>query len=109
MAKSITKSDIKEIVTEIVTKVNAIQTEQFKREIFHIHNILDKHNLQFMKLENKIDGIKNDMVQFKDDILHEIVNLQDDVAILTGYRDTIEDHDVRIGKLESNIFKNKTS
>jgi hypothetical protein len=44
--------------------------------------------------------LKDDIVKFKDDILHEIVDLRDDFAVLTGYRDMIEDHDQRITKLE---------
>lgn len=43
---------------------------------------------------------KNDLISFKDLILKEILNLRDDVAIVTGYRDMIEDHDQRIEVLE---------
>lgn len=86
MAKSITRNDIKEIVTEIVTKAITTHTKLFKIEVFHINNTLAKHNLQFMKLENKIDGIKNDVLQFKDEILGEINDLSDDFAVLTGLK-----------------------
>lgn len=43
---------------------------------------------------------KNDIISFKDQILHEIQKLRDDVAIVVGYRDMIEDHEIRIGTLE---------
>ncbi len=44
--------------------------------------------------------LKNDLLTFKDEILGEIKDLRDDVAVVTGYKDQIEDHEVRIDKLE---------
>ena len=43
---------------------------------------------------------KNDIILFKDQILYKIQKLRDDVAIVIGYRDMIEDHETRIGNLE---------
>ncbi len=54
------------------------------------------------EVDFKIDALKEDIVLFKDEILHEIVNLRDDVTVLTGYRDMIEDHEIRIVKLRKN-------
>jgi hypothetical protein len=51
--------------------------------------------------------LKDDILKFKDEILGEIVNLRDDFAVLTGYRDMIEDHGVRIEKLEHEVFHEK--
>ncbi|MDO8609232.1 MAG: hypothetical protein Q7R95_01670 [bacterium] len=45
--------------------------------------------------------LKNDIVNFKDSILTEIVKLREDIIVTVGYRDTIEDHENRIIKLES--------
>lgn len=56
------------------------------------------------ELKNEIGKLKkelkHDIVQFKDDILSEIIKLRDDISIVIGYRDIIEDHEVRITKLE---------
>jgi len=54
----------------------------------------------------KLKGVfitKEDMIMFKDQILHEIIKLREDITIVIGYRDMIEDHEVRIDKLEVKI------
>jgi len=38
------------------------------------------------------------LAQFKDDLIKEIKDLRDDVTLVTGYKDQIEDHDYRIEK-----------
>jgi len=87
MAKHLTNDDIEEvkkIVTEAIVANNKILLKEFKI-------------------------LKDDVVQFKDEILHEIINLRDDNAVLTGYRGMIEDHDVRIVKIEKHVFPDKAS
>ncbi|HUD19892.1 MAG TPA: hypothetical protein VMR81_05610 [Patescibacteria group bacterium] len=51
-------------------------------------------------IDEKHVATKDDLISFKDVILKEIRDLRDDVAIVTGYRDMIEDHDERIEVLE---------
>lgn len=56
------------------------------------------------------DDLKNyatrdDLVNFKDDILSEIIKLREDIEVVIGYRDMIEDHDQRIGKLEAKLYQ----
>jgi len=48
----------------------------------------------------KMYATKNDMIDFKDEILHEIKSMREEVAIVTGYKDQIENHDYRIERLE---------
>lgn len=43
---------------------------------------------------------KEDLVRFKDDILSKIQDLRDDVAVVTGYRQMLEDHDQDLEKLK---------
>ncbi|EKE13989.1 MAG: hypothetical protein ACD_12C00724G0011 [uncultured bacterium] len=55
------------------------------------------------------DDLKNyatrdDLVNFKDSILSEIIKLREDIEVVIGYRDQIEDHDQRIGKLETIVY-----
>ena len=52
----------------------------------------------------ELSGLKLDVVDFKDSILTEIIKLREDVTVITGYRDLIEDHDKRIEKLETVIY-----
>ncbi len=49
--------------------------------------------------------LKNDIVDFKDSILNEIIKLREDVTIVIGYRNRIEDHDKRIEKLETAVYQ----
>lgn len=46
---------------------------------------------------------RSDIILFKDQILHEIQKLRDDVAIVIGYRDMIGDHETRIEILEVKV------
>lgn len=48
---------------------------------------------------------KDDLINFKDSILSEIIKLREDIAVVIGYRDMIEDHDKRIEKLETTVYQ----
>lgn len=53
---------------------------------------------EFKELKNEfIDIVTN----FKDTILTEIIKIREDIAVITGYRELIEDHEAQITKLES--------
>ena len=54
---------------------------------------------------SELSGLKEDIVDFKDSILTEIIKLREDVAVVTGYRGLIEDHDKRIEKLETVFYQ----
>jgi hypothetical protein len=43
------------------------------------------------------------IISFKDVILHEIQGLREDVTIVTGYKDQIEDHETRIETIEKRL------
>ena len=44
--------------------------------------------------------IRSDIAGFKSEILGEIKKLREEVTVVTGYKDQIEDHEKRITKLE---------
>ncbi len=48
---------------------------------------------------------RNDLINFKDTILSEIIKLREDIEVIIGYRDMIEDHDQRIEKLETTVYQ----
>lgn len=54
-------------------------------------------------LQREIKSVKDLMIEFKDAILHEIKGLREEVAIVTGYKDQIEDHEVRIDTIEKKL------
>lgn len=132
MAPILTKDDIgiiKDLVTEIVTKaitennvilrneiqqsksevmgaINEVQVElkdfksemgQFKNEVFG----------KIKNLRDDIDLFKDEFQHFRIEIFGDIQELRDEISILTGYKDDIEEHEVRIGKLEQNVFPRK--
>jgi hypothetical protein len=54
-------------------------------------------------LKSEAKSLKDVIVEFKDAILHEIQGLREDVAIVTGYKDQIEDQETRIETLEKKL------
>lgn len=57
----------------------------------------DEFSEKFSEARKKL---KEDLVNFKDEILSEVKKLREEVTVVTGYKDQIEDHDTRINKLE---------
>lgn len=72
----LTRTDIAKLEEKFVTKE---EFHQFKKEIFDA------------------------LISLKDAILHEIKGLREEVAIVTGYKDQIEDHEVRIETIEKKL------
>ena len=52
------------------------------------------------RIEKSEKRLKNDILNFKDEILSEIQDLRDDVSVVTGYRQMLEDHEEDIEKLK---------
>lgn len=69
--------------------------------------MLTRSDLKLIKelLNEQQKIIEEKMIRFKDEILHEIVDLRDDVAVITGYRDMIEDHEIRLTSVEKVLKK----
>lgn len=70
--------------------------------------MLTNTDLEIIKqiINDARDELKEDITLFKDQILKEIIDLRDDVTVVTSYRDMIEDHAIRIHNLEKNRFAN---
>ncbi len=96
-----TKEEVRLIVRE--------EVDFIAQKLIHtLVDYIDEKN-QELKVELKgeindvkqvIAHVKEDIIQFKDDILHEIIDLRDDITVTTGYRDMIENHEQRITDLE---------
>lgn len=67
-----------------------------------------KELLNFMKdkkdeIKTEITSdLKNEILLFKDAILFEIKSLREEVVMIGGMRDMVENHEIRLAKLESN-------
>ncbi len=61
------------------------------------------------KIEQRLGNLettsasKKDTVTFKDEILHEIKGLREEVTLVIGYKDQIEDHETRIETIEKRL------
>ena len=53
--------------------------------------------------QDKKYASKDDLIKFKDEILGEIVKLREDSTMDTGTRDTVEDHETRLEKVEKHL------
>ena len=70
--------------------------------------LLEKHLITVIKkeaAETKSD-LKNDILNFKDEIMGEVKDLREEVSVTAGYRPLIADHESRITKLEKHSLAN---
>ncbi len=95
-----TKDDLKKFMTKEDFKV---ESKKFAtKEDLKI--ALEKYATKD-DLFNVTRGLKNDIIDFKDSILTEIIKLREDITVVIGYSDRIEDHDQRIEKLETAVYQ----
>ncbi|MFH2118503.1 MAG: hypothetical protein ABII10_02090 [Candidatus Paceibacterota bacterium] len=90
---ALTKRDlqlIRQLVKEEVKKEISTEVSPFKNEMYEFRSEMYEFRSE----------IKNDLLQFKDDILHEIIGMREDVAVLTGWRGILENHEERLGTVE---------
>ena len=85
----ITKNDINALKKVLATKNDIKKLED-------VSATKEEFKTTQKSLEDKI-------ISFKDAILKEIKDMRDDIAIIVGYRDTIEEHEERIEKIERHI------
>lgn len=55
------------------------------------------------EIQSSEKRFENKVLEFKDAILKEIKDMRDEVAIVGGQRDMLEDHDQRIETLEKHL------
>jgi uncharacterized protein (UPF0305 family) len=55
---------------------------------------------KLIKEETKYLPTKDDFYNKMDELMKELKDLREEVTVVTSYKDQIEDHETRIGKLE---------
>lgn len=88
-----TKDDLKRFATK--TDLKKYSTKQDLKQVVNaiVAKMIDMNNETRKEL-------RNDILTFKDEILHEIVKLREDNQMIIAQRQRIEDHEERIEKLE---------
>jgi hypothetical protein len=107
---ALTKNDLKlirgvvyEVVDEVVEdKVTSIVEEKVTSIVEDkVTSIVVEKVTDIIAENNRT--LRNEIIQFKDDILGEIVKLREDVAVVNGYKDQIEDHESRLVTVETKL------
>jgi hypothetical protein len=62
----------------------------------------DVQLIQGMIDESKVE-LRSEILSFKDEILHEIRGMREELTIVIGYRQHIADHDDRIERIEHHL------
>ncbi len=95
----ITDNDIKKLQKIFVTK------EEHRASIERVINYINFRLEPLDKIERVVDEVENKLILFKDEILHEVVAMREELAVTLGHRDMLEDHEIRITKLEKKTPK----
>lgn len=74
-----------------------------KRTIYNHYDIDDIKKMILDALQSYGAASKNDIQTFKDDLSKQIKDLSEEVSLITGYKDQIENHDLRIGHIEKHL------
>ncbi|EKD87558.1 MAG: hypothetical protein ACD_36C00024G0002 [uncultured bacterium] len=71
-----------------------------KRTVYNHYDVDDmKKMVRDVLREEKVPS-KDDIVTFKDAILKELKDMREEITLIVGYKDQIEDHEDRIDRLE---------
>ncbi|KKT38779.1 MAG: hypothetical protein UW22_C0006G0045 [Candidatus Gottesmanbacteria bacterium GW2011_GWB1_44_11c] len=90
-----TKDDLKRFATKDDLKRFATKDDLKALEARQDNKFASKDDLK--KTEK---SMRDTIVDFKDEILHEIKGFREEIAIVIGYKDHIEDVDYRVERLE---------
>jgi len=74
--------------------------KKMMKDVLRDEKVVTKDDLQ---QELSKYATKDDLVSFKDTILHELQAIRDNQELITGYKDQIENHDVRIEHIEKHL------
>jgi hypothetical protein len=103
----ITDTDIKKIEKALTGKFSTKEDlKQFATKDY-LKQFATKEDLKRFATKDDLKNYatRDDLINFKDSILSEIIKLREDIEVVIGYRDMIEDHNQRIEKLETTVYQ----
>jgi len=113
------------LVKLIKSKVSGVEA-RLKKEIINSEknmegkfgkferNMNRRFEFQKQELESRLDDkfetnrrlLVNDMQNFQDKIITEIKSIKQETQVNSGHRRTLDDHEIRIQKVEKHLFSN---
>lgn len=87
----------------LATKLDLKGFEKRMDQKYATKNDIKDHLVAFEKRMDKKYASKDDIISFKDEILHEIKGMREEVTLVIGYKDQIEDHETRIETVEKHL------
>lgn len=74
-----------------------------RKSVTNLYHIDDMRALIKNVLKEEKVATTDNLVTFKDEILHELQAIRDNQELITGYKDQIENHDLRIEHIEKHL------
>ena len=74
-----------------------------RKSVTNIYQIDDVKKMVKEVLREEKVTTTDDLVSLKNAILHELQGIRENQELITGYKDQIEDHDLRIGHIEKHL------
>ena len=115
------KSELKKLEKNLSDKILGVD-DKLSKQVNVLDSKLDQREMSLRteiritaeetkkEIKEKFAGLatKEEICQFKDDIITELVKIRETTDILLGrypqMRDDLENHETRIGKLETRVF-----
>ncbi len=103
--KKIIKDEFKTAKKDIIQEVTKHVTESVTRNVTDsvTKNVSESISEKF---DQKITLFKNEIITLIDKIMGELKAIREEQTIIVSYKDHIEDHETRIGKLEEVLEPN---
>mgnify|MGYP001563856651 CR=1 FL=1 len=110
----VTKKDLEELTKNITKVIRSesskldkkltTQSKQIDRRFEFQSELLEQH-LE-TQLEETLKTLRSDNLNFKDEIISEIVTLRQETSVNSSHRLLLTDHEQRISKVEKHLFSN---
>ena len=115
------KSELKKLEKNLSDKILGVD-DKLSKQVNVLDSKLDQREMSLRteiritaeetkkEIKEEFSGLatREDICQFKDDIITELVKMRETADILLGrypqMRDNLENHETRIGKLETRVF-----
>lgn len=96
------KGDVRQYVKDELKTTN-YKLDNVSKRVESLSERVDSLSERFDSLSQKFDEFKNRIFDLLDKVMGELKAIREEQTIISGYKDQIEDHDTRIGKIEESL------